>query len=152
MVSGKLAILLVFLKGEKFVNSDLGNQWSGVCTGSSSHILLCVVFVQVPVFFSLFSSITPLIWCVIGYFNNSMERINSCDAIFSHDFMHSEFSGSSIFLTSDKLVEPADRIRHEDNQIVSSALSSQHTSSDLDPSAPKTPMKGILAVRTFISE
>ncbi|XP_055819430.1 eukaryotic translation initiation factor 4G-like isoform X2 [Solanum dulcamara] len=42
---------------------------------------------------------------------------------------------------SDKLVEPADRIRHEDNQIVSSALSSQHTSSDLDPSAPKTPMK-----------
>ncbi|XP_015169468.1 eukaryotic translation initiation factor 4G-like [Solanum tuberosum] len=42
---------------------------------------------------------------------------------------------------SDKLVEPAHRIRHEDNQIVSSALSSQHTSSDLDPSAPKTPMK-----------
>ncbi|XP_069144686.1 eukaryotic translation initiation factor 4G-like isoform X1 [Solanum lycopersicum] len=42
---------------------------------------------------------------------------------------------------SDKFVEPADRIRHEDNQIVSSALSSHHTSSDLDPSAPKTPMK-----------
>ncbi|KAK4728398.1 hypothetical protein R3W88_021386 [Solanum pinnatisectum] len=50
-------------------------------------------------------------------------------------------SGSSVSLTSDKLVEPADRIRHEDNQIVSSALSSQHTSSGLDPSAPKTPMK-----------
>ncbi|CAN4078110.1 unnamed protein product [Withania somnifera] len=50
-------------------------------------------------------------------------------------------SGSSIALTSKKLIEPADRIRHEDNQVVSSALPSQHASSDLDPSAPKTTMK-----------
>ncbi|MCD7460895.1 hypothetical protein HAX54_044697 [Datura stramonium] len=50
-------------------------------------------------------------------------------------------TGSSIALTSDKLIEPADRIMHKDNPIVSSALSSQHASSDLDPAAPKSPMK-----------
>ncbi|CAN4127734.1 unnamed protein product [Withania somnifera] len=50
-------------------------------------------------------------------------------------------SGSSIALTSHKLIEPAERIHHEDNQVVSSALSSQHASSELDPYAPKTPMK-----------
>ncbi|KAM3263813.1 eukaryotic translation initiation factor 4G-like isoform X2 [Capsicum annuum] len=49
-------------------------------------------------------------------------------------------SGSSIAVTSDKLTEQADRIRHEDNHIVSSALSSQHASSELDTS-PKTPVK-----------
>lgn len=111
-----------------------------------------MVLVQVPVFFLILKHLRRTSHlCVIGYFNNSMDRINSCDAVFTHYFIHSEFLGSSISLTSDQLVEPADRISHEDNQIISSSLSSQHTSSDLDPSAPKTPMKGILIVMNIHS-
>lgn len=143
MVSGKLASHLIFFKGDQ-IWGIYGSVSARVYI--SSHILLCVVLLQAPAFFSLFSSIIPLICFFIGCFNNSMEKINRCEAMFSHCYMHSELSGSSISLTSDKFVEPADRIRHEDNQIVSSALSSHHTSSDLDPSAPKTPMKGIIAV------
>ncbi|XP_009619115.1 eukaryotic translation initiation factor 4G-like isoform X1 [Nicotiana tomentosiformis] len=42
---------------------------------------------------------------------------------------------------SDKFIEPTDTVRHDDYQMVSSDLSSQHASINLDQSAPKTPMK-----------